>query len=261
VASIYPFRHQEGLAAGLRRLGVAQPFLLSRSAYAGSQRFGTAVWSGDIESSFEELGKQVRAGLAMALSGIPWWTTDIGGFMHGDGRDPAFRELLARWFQYGIFCPLCRLHGVREPVADHLAGGADNEPWSFGEETLSLLAPLLHLRQRLRPYVMRQMERAATDGLPPMRPLFCDFPEDPEAAGVEDQFLLGPHILVAPVLEAGARSRRLYLPAGRDWLDAWTGVAHRGGCWLEVEAPLGLIPVFLGDAGLLGLFAGGGHAG
>lgn len=254
VANIYPFCNQMAFSEGLATLGVENPFLLSRSAFAGSQRFGTAVWSGDIESSFEDLRQQVRAGLNMALSGIPWWTTDIGGFMNGNPGDPEFRELLVRWFEYGTFCPLFRLHGVREPVGSHLEGGGDNEVWSFGEEVYDLIAPCLFLRERLRPYIMRQMEQAAQDGTPPMRPVFYDFAEDPEAWQIDDQFMLGPDLMVVPVLEYQARRRDVRLPAGRTWINAWTGAEHLGGTVFEVEAAPGRIPVYVLDKALLACF-------
>ncbi|MGP1395523.1 MAG: TIM-barrel domain-containing protein [Inquilinaceae bacterium] len=185
------------------------------------------------------------------VCGIPWWTTDIGGFKGGDIRDPGFHELLIRWFQYGVFCPIFRLHGFRQDSLgdpalgrDFLFGGADNEIWSFGPEVEALLAACLHLRERLRPYVRDQMRAAHETGVPPMRPLLLEFPDDLEAFRVEDQFLLGPDLLVAPVLEAGARMRRVYLPAGETWRDAWTDQVHDGGIWTDVEAPIDRIPVF-----------------
>ncbi len=176
----------------------------------------------------------------MAMSGIPWWTTDIGGFHGGDIRTPYFRELIVRWFQYGAFCPIFRLHGYRVPMEKPMpATGAGNEVWSFGEEAYGILRELLFLRERLRPYLMRQMRVASEKGLPPMRPLFVDFPDDPACQTVEDQFLLGPDILVAPVLFEGARERKVYLPAGADWIDAKKGTPQPGGEWRQIRAPSG----------------------
>src|SRR5205814_6002855 len=137
---------------------------LCRSAWAGSQRYGAAVWSGDIDSTFEALQAQVRAGLNMAMSGIPWWTTDIGGFYGGDPDSPAYRELLIRWFQYSTFCPLFRLHGYRHLTTDAavmLHSGGPNEVWSFGEEAYAVVKDLLFLRERLRPYILEQMQLAS----------------------------------------------------------------------------------------------------
>ena len=243
VAGLYPFLHEQGFHEGMLAAGEKEPFFLCRSAWAGSQRFGAAVWSGDIQSTFEVLAGQVRAGLNMAISGIPWWTTDIGGFLNGDPSTPYFRELIVRWFQYGVFCPLFRLHGVRLPAVD--MSGADNEVWSFGDEAYEIIRGLMALRERLRPYIMRQMEVAHRDGIPPMRPLFVDFPSDPMAWQVEDQFLFGPDILVAPVTAMGQRERAVYFPAGTDWVHAWSGRKFIGGGSVLVAAPLEEIPVFV----------------
>jgi alpha-D-xyloside xylohydrolase len=253
VAGIYPLLHQQGFYEGLKREGETDVVLLCRSAWAGSQRYGAAVWSGDIASTFEALQAQVRAGLNIGLSGIPWWTTDIGGFHGGDPAAPYFRELIVRWFQYGAFCPLCRLHGLRLPTTGWDTGGP-NEVWSFGAEAYAILRELLFLRERLKPYIRAQMAVAAESGTPPMRPLFVDFPDDPACHAVEDQFLFGPDILVAPVLQQGATSRSVYLPAGAVWYDAWSGEARAGGAALTADAPLARIPVFVRDRALLAVF-------
>ena len=147
--------------------------------------------------------RRYAAGLNAGLSGIPWWTTDIGGFNGGDIHTPYFRELIVRWFQYGAFCPLFRLHGNRLPNLGPQYG-SPNEVWSFGEEAYGIIKDLLLLRERLRPYIMQQMRRAHEKGTPPMRPLFFDFPDDPVCIDVDDQFMFGPDLLVAPVLEQGA---------------------------------------------------------
>jgi alpha-D-xyloside xylohydrolase len=247
VAGLYPLLHQQAFYEGMRGEGEADVVNLCRSAWAGSQRYGAAVWSGDIPSTFDALRRSVPAGLNMALSGIPWWTTDIGGFMEGDVRTDYFKELIVRWFQYGVFCPLFRLHGVRLPL-NGLYGaqssGADNEVWSFGEKAYEIIRGLLFLREKLKPY-LRELNRAAHQrGTPPMRPLYFDFPADPAAANLADQFMLGPDLLVAPVTEQGAVSREVYLPAGADWVEAWTGQEQPGGQSLQAEAPLERIPVY-----------------
>jgi alpha-D-xyloside xylohydrolase len=254
VAGLYPLLHQQGFFDGMKAAGEQDVVLLCRSAWVGSQRYGAAVWSGDIASTFEALAAQVRAGLNIGLSGIPWWTSDIGGFHGGDPDSPYFRELIVRWFQYGVFCPLFRLHGMRQPTIGWDAGGP-NEVWSFGDEAYEIIRGLLFLRQRLRPYILEQMAAASRSGTPPMRPLFYDFPEDSGSSSVEDQFMFGPDILVAPVLVAGAASRSVYLPQGSDWFDAWTGAPLQGGVQVEANAPLARIPVFVRDSGLLPLFA------
>ncbi len=246
VANIYPLLHQAGFYESMRRAGESEVVTLSRSGWAGSQRFSSIIWSGDIASTFEALQAQVRAGLNMAMSGIPWWTTDIGGFHGGNIHTDYFRELIVRWFQYGVFCPIFRLHGYREPAQGPLPrSGADNEVWSFGEPAYQLITRMLALREKLRPYIQEQMEIASQSGLPPMRPLFVDFPASPACESIEDQFMFGPEILVAPVLHLGQRERSLYLPGGVRWLEAWTGQVYPGGQTVTVSAPLAQIPVFL----------------
>jgi len=249
VANLYPREHARTFAEGMRAEGETEVVTLCRSAWAGSQRHGAALWSGDIRSTFEALRDQVRAGLNVALSGIPWWTSDIGGFEGGDTESPAFRELIVRWFQYGAFCPLFRLHGFREPHMSLHPGmtGGPNEVWSFGDEAYAIIREVLLLRERLRPYVMVQMRAAHECGIPPMRPLFFDFPDDGRAWSVDDAFLFGPDLLVAPVLEHGARERDVYLPAGASWTDAWTGDRCEGGRTLRADAPLERVPLYLRD--------------
>jgi alpha-D-xyloside xylohydrolase len=249
VANIYPREHARAFYEGMKAKGEDDVLLFCRSAWAGSQRYGAAVWSGDIASTFESFRAQVRAGLNMAMSGIPWWTTDIGGFSGGDGDDPTFRELLVRWFQYGVFCPLTRLHGNRLPdstMGTAMTGGP-NEVWSFGDDVYEVLAEYLHMRERLRPYVHIQAKHASLTGTPMMRPLLVEFPTDPVSWEVDDEFMFGPDILVAPVLEQGARERAVYLPAGAQWTNAWTGEGLPGGTKVDIAAPLHQIPLFLRD--------------
>ncbi len=261
VGNIYPMLYAKAFYDGMTEEGIPDVINLARCAWAGSQRYGAAVWSGDIHSNFETLRIQVRAGLNMAISGIPWWTTDIGGFFGGDPNDGGFRELLIRWFQYGTFCPLFRLHGYRLPTGEGTEGEdtgmfdfntcGPNEVWSYGEDAYEILKGLMLLRERLRPYIMEQMRLAHEKGTPPMHPLFYDFPGDKEAWSIEDQFMLGPNILVAPVLYEGAVSRKVYLPSGAVWKDAYTGSRYTGGQYIEREAPLSVIPLFIrGDAGV-----------
>jgi alpha-D-xyloside xylohydrolase len=247
VGNAYPMLHARGFYEGMQAEGEQEIVLLCRSAWAGSQRYGALVWSGDIDSTFEDLRRQIPAGLNIGLSGIPWWTTDIGGFKNGDINSPSFRELIVRWFQFGVFCPVFRLHGIRQPgtMAGSEQTGAANEVWSFGDAEYEIIRHLLFLRERLRPYVMEQMRVAHSTGLPPMRPLFLDFPADPACWDIADQFLFGGDILVAPVVTEGARERDVYLPAGADWRDAWTGAPAAGGQWVTAAAPLELIPVYV----------------
>jgi alpha-D-xyloside xylohydrolase len=246
VANIYPLLHQRAFYEGMCSSGETDIVTLSRSGWAGSQRFGSVLWSGDIASTFEALQAQVRAGLNVAMSGIPWWTTDIGGFYGGDIQTEYFRELIVRWFQYGVFCPVFRLHGHRSPITRPLpSSGADNEIWSFGDTSYEILRELLFLRERLRPYIHQQMQIASKTGLPPMRPLFVDFPNDEMCETIEDQFMFGSEILVAPVLYEGMRERRVYLPTGTEWLDIGTGRVVSGGQWVTTPAPLEALPLYL----------------
>lgn len=250
VAGLYPLCQQRAIYEGMRAVGETEVLTLGRAAFAGSQRFGSALWSGDIHSTFEDLQQQVRAGLNAGLSGIPWWTTDIGGFFGGKVDSPYFRELIVRWFQYGVFCPLFRLHGWRNSSLPHPESGdptcgGPNEVWSFGERAYGIIRDLLFLRERLRPYLMEQMEAASRCGLPPMRPLFFDYPADPDAQAVDDEFLLGPDLLVAPVLVQGATDRKVYLPRGARWTDPWSARTFTGGQTVPAAAPLERIPLFL----------------
>lgn len=156
---------------------------------------------------------------------------------------------MVRWFQYGVFCPLFRLHGDREPrlPTGYAMTGGPNEVWSYGKAAYERIASALRLRERLRPYIHAQMRAASRHGIPPMRPLFVDFPKDPHAWRVEDQFLFGPDLLVAPILEPEARGREVYLPAGLTWTDAATGEKHDGGNTVAVPVNLDRIPVFVAE--------------
>ncbi|MDN4474776.1 glycoside hydrolase family 31 protein [Demequina sp. SYSU T00192] len=247
IANVYPREHARAFAEGMRGAGDDDVVLLCRSAWAGSQRYGAAVWSGDIGVTWESLAAQVRAGLNMSLSGIPWWTTDIGGFHGGVPEDPGYRELVVRWFQWAVFLPLFRLHGFREPRTALGASqtGGPNEVWSYGEEAYGLISRSLDLRESIRPYLDALMDEAAASGLPPMRTLFVEFPDDEAAWGIDDAYMLGSHVLVAPVTAPGATSRQVYLPAGTSWTEAETGAAHEGGTWVEAAAPSHAIPVFV----------------
>ena len=246
VGNVYPREHVRGFFEHMRELGETEIVCLVRSAWAGSQRYGALLWSGDIATSYESLRAQVCAGLNAGLSGIPWWTTDIGGFHGGDPDSPEYRELLTRWFQYAVFCPVLRMHGHREPREAFSAShsGGDNELWSYGEETYEVLVSQLQLRERLRPYVLAQMDEAARTGMPPMRPLFVSYPEDANCWTVDDQYLFGPDLMIAPILEAGARRRSVYLPEGESWVDAVSGVEYTGGQTISADAPIERIPVF-----------------
>ncbi len=249
VGNSYPVYYAKAVYDGMVSEGDSQPVSLIRCAWAGSARYGALVWSGDIVSNFECFNRQVRAGLSMAIAGIPWWTTDIGGFHGGNAEDPEFRELFIRWFQYGCFSPVMRLHGNRDPhvfFAEGEAGtGSANEIWSFGEEIFEISKRYIRLREQLRDYVREQMRQAHEKGTPVMRPLFYDFPEDLQSWDVDDTYMFGPDIYVAPVLQKGVLERPVYLPEGIDWIHAWSKERYQGGQTVSVAAPREEIPVFI----------------
>ena len=226
--NIYPREYARLFYEGQKQNGQDDIVNLIRCAWAGSQRYGALVWSGDIMSTYEDFRKQICAGIHMGLSGIPWWTTDIGGFHGGQIADEGFRELLVRWFQFGAFCPVMRLHGCRQPSSPIInrAGeeregtGADNEVWSFGDEAYPILVKFIRLRELLRNYTRSLMKQAHETGDPVIRALFYEFPDDKECWDITDSYLFGPDVLVAPVCHEKARSRRVYLPSGASWTRA-----------------------------------------
>ncbi|MDR0909827.1 MAG: family 31 glucosidase [Spirochaetaceae bacterium] len=251
VGNLYPQLYAKGFYEGQKASGQSEIVNLLRCAWAGSQRYGALVWSGDIHSNWETLRRQICAGLNMGMAGIPWWTTDIGGFAGGRTEDPAFQELLVRWFQWGCFCPVMRLHGDRLPAeiikrkdgSSNVNSGADNEVWSFGEANYKILEKYLHLREKLRAYIRQIMDEASEKGSPVMRPMFYEFPDDAQCFDLKDQYMFGSKYLVAPVLEAGCKTRQVYLPRG-NWTEIDTGKTYQGGATVTVNTPIESIPVF-----------------
>ncbi len=253
--NIYPKFHARMAFDGQRRDGVRDILNLVRCAWVGSAKYGVLVWSGDIESSFREMRVQIRNGLHMGVAGIPWWITDTGGFYGGDVRDPVFRELLVRWFQWAVYTPILRMHGDRLPSKGPLAGdtdhgggfcpsGADNELWVYGEEIYGILRRYLDIREGLKPYIVRAARETVETGLPMLRAMFLEFPGDPECWRTDDQYMFGPDYLVAPVTEYGTRERRVYLPRGR-WQPCDGGrVIESAGQYVTASAPLDYMPVY-----------------
>ena len=260
VSNIYCVGFAKAFYDGLKAQG-EEVCNLVRCAWLGSQRYGVVLWSGDIASTFDSLRKQLKAGLNVAMCGIPWWTTDIGGFINGDPESEEFRELMIRWFEFGVFCPIFRLHGFRlpYPVRDILnpdgycGSGGPNEVWSFGEEAYEIIRRYMYVREELKPYIMKQMKLASEDGTPVMRPLFYDFCGDKNVYDIGDEYMFGPDLLVAPVVGLGARKRMVYLPEGCRWKDAGTGMVYDGGTRIEADAPLDTIPLFLKEDARLSL--------
>lgn len=253
VGNLYPIGYAKAFYDGMTAAGQKQVVNLLRCTWAGGQRYGALVWSGDIASSFGSMRNQLVAGLSMGIAGIPWWTTDIGGFHGGNPSDESFRELFARWFAWGAFCPVMRLHGDREPRKPQVGttGGAtclsgwDNEIWSYGDRVYEICKKYIGIRERLRPYVRGLMEEAHESGMPLLRALFLEFPEDEKVWLISDEYMFGDSILVAPVLYEGLEEREVYLPQNAKWREYETGKIYEGGQTVTSACPLEIIPIFI----------------
>jgi alpha-D-xyloside xylohydrolase len=237
-ANVYPLFHTMGVSEGQQAASQEKRvFILSRSAYAGAQRYGVTAWSGDVLSDWVTFQRQIPAGLNYAISGMPYWTTDIGGFISGGNlNDPKFRELFVRWFQFGAFSPIFRVHGTRNP--------SENELWSYGPDAEKILVDYDNLRYRLMPYIYSQAWQVTSNHGTLMRPLVMDWREDVEAQNTGDEYLFGPAILVSPVTTEGATSRTVYLPHAT-WYDFWTGEKQEGGKRIQADAPIEKLPLFV----------------
>jgi alpha-D-xyloside xylohydrolase len=236
--NVYPFEHTLGVQEHWKAQDKnKRVFLLTRSAFLGQQRVGATVWSGDVYGTYWGLSHQVPAGLNFALSGYPYWTTDIGGYWppHEDPlADPAFQELYARWFEFGTFCPIFRTHGHRP----------HNELWAF-DKVEPIVVSYDKLRYRLMPYIYSLAWKVTSEDYTIQRPLVMDWRTDPNVWNVGDQFMFGPAILVNPVLKADATKRNVYLPKAAAWYDFWTGKSFTGGQDIEADAPLDRVPLFV----------------
>jgi alpha-D-xyloside xylohydrolase len=242
-ANLYPLMTTTAVYEGQRQVTQEKRvFILTRSASPGMQRNAAAAWSGDIAATWHSFRRQIPAGLNYSLSGLPYWTTDIGGFVGGNPTLPAYRELFVRWFEYGAFCPIFRVHGTRTTNT--------NELWSYGSQAQTILTKYDALRYRLMPYIYSVAWRVTHQGYTMMRPLVMDFPDDAEARDIGNQFLFGPAILVNPVTDPGVHSRRLYLPSAT-WYNFWTGRRRAGGRFITAPAPLGTLPLFVRAGSIL----------
>lgn len=254
--NVYPLFHTAAIYDGFRRdEPQKRALILSRDAYLGAQRNGDIVWSSDIYPTWDTLRRQIPTGLDVTASGIPYWSNDTGGWQylpavhhpaHKPLLDPSdaratvggyddYPELYTRWFEYATFLPIMRTHGSRPA----------NEVWSYGRQAEPILEKYLRLRYELMPYIYSLGYKTWQTGAPIMRALPLDFPADPKVADLRDEYMLGPALLVAPVVEQGATSREVYLPAGTDWYDWWTGKRLKGGQTITAEAPIETIPVFV----------------
>jgi alpha-D-xyloside xylohydrolase len=236
VFNAYPLMHTTGVYEGQRAgTSAKRVFILTRSAYAGQQRNAAVAWSGDIQGNWDVFRKQIPAGLNFTASGIPYWNTDIGGFFGGNPADPKYAELFTRWFQFGAFCPMFRVHGTSQP----------KEMWRFDEATQNILIACDRLRYHLLPYIYSVSWQVTDQGYTMMRPLVMDFRADTNVFSIPDQFLFGPALMVCPVTQAKAVNRNVYLPAGTAWTDFWTGKTQPGGQILETASPIETLPLFV----------------
>ena len=218
-----------------------RPYMITRCATVSQHQYGTAVWSGDIPATWEELRNQVTAGLNFSAVGCPYWTSDIGGYSGGDPSDPKYRELFTRWFQYGTFCSIFRAHGRRYPGKTE----TPNEPWSYGPEAEKILTAYIDMRYKLLPYIYSLSAMTTQTDYNPMRLLAYDFAQDSKVLDIKDQFMYGPAFMACPVLAAGKTHREVYLPKGLDWIDYWTDATYPGGATITADAPIEKMPLYV----------------
>jgi alpha-D-xyloside xylohydrolase len=212
--------------------------ILSRSAFPGQQRYGVINWSGDIGGTWDVFRNQIVAGLNFTITGLPYWTTDIGGFFR-PGRsqytDLKFHELLTRWYQWGTFNPIFRMHGYQ----------TETEPWKYGQTVEDNMRKMLNLRYRLLPYIYSEAWQVTKNGSTMMRPMVMDFNGETDAVKQPYEYMFGKAFLVAPITEAAATQRDVYLPKAAAWYDFWTGKRFTGGQTIKTDAPLDKIPLFV----------------
>lgn len=254
VYNIYPYCHAKGMYDGHRKDLKDRVFILTRSAYLGTHQFGTAFWSSDIYPEWDVLERQIACGVNFCASGLPYWSSDIGGWqkfqkdriapavdllIESDqgprGMYPDYPEMYVRWFQYGAFCPTFRAHGTR----------SENEVWSYGPQVEEILVDYLNLRYHLMPYIYSQAWNATANNTPVMRGLFVDYMSDEKVLNIKDEYLFGPSLLVAPVVHPGQSSRTVYLPKGSDWYDFWTNKKFPGGSSVTASAPIETLPLYV----------------
>ncbi|MGR4863454.1 glycoside hydrolase family 31 protein [Caulobacter sp. LARHSG274] len=236
VYNAYPLMHTTGVFEGqLKDAPGKRPFILTRSAWLGQQRNAAVTWSGDIHGDWDVFRRQIPAGLNFVASGIPYWNTDIGGFFGGEPADPNYRELFVRWFQFGAFTPMFRVHGT----------GPAKEIWRFDEPAQQILRRSVELRYRLLPYIYATSWQVTAKGYTMMRPLEMDFAADPLAWNIPDQYLFGPNLMINPVTQRGAETRTVYLPGAAPWYDFWTGRRHQAGTTVTAAAPLDRLPIYV----------------
>ena len=218
--------------------------ILTRSAFSGQQRYGVINWSGDIGGDWDAYKRQIVAGLNFSITGLPYWTTDIGGFFRpGNAQytDKNFHELLLRWFQWGTFNPVFRMHGYM----------SETEPWKYGAEMESNMRQMLNLRYRLLPYIYSEAWQITSNGSTLMRPMVMDFANDKNAVAQAYQYMFGQSILVTPTIEADVRKQKVYLPNTDTWYDFWTGKKYDGGQTVMADAAIDKIALFVKAGSIL----------
>ena len=253
VSNLYPQLYSRAFYDGMRKENRGPVVNLLRCAWAGSQKYGNVIWSGDVPSTFEAFADQLQCGLNMGLAGIPWWTTDIGGFMTEDAGDPDFRQLLIRWYQFAVYSPVLRMHGDRGPYnipplddrdwgGGYLHTGQPNELWSYGEDNYVIMKKYYGIRIGMHEYIKKLFEEAHTNGSPLLRAMFYEFPDDERCWELQDQYMFGEKYLVAPILRLNEWKRDVYLPAGK-WKLTSTKEIFEGGRTISVDAPIDYMPV------------------
>ena len=242
VFNAYPLEHTKGVYEGQRAESPdKRAFILTRSAFAGQQRNAAVTWSGDTTGTWEIFRKQIPAGLNFVASGIPYWNTDIGGFFADNPANPKYAELFTRWFQFGTFCPMFRVHGT----------GYSKELWRFKEDTQNILISYDQLRYHLLPYIYSDSWQVTSAGGTMMRPLVMDFRTDANVFNIPDQFMFGPALMACPVMQPGVTSRSVYLPKGATWFDFWTGATNAGGQTVTAASPMETMPLFVRAGSIL----------
>ena len=238
VRNAYPLYVTKAIYEGQRGTTDRKRVLIfTRSAYTGQQRYAAISWSGDISANWITFQRQIPAGLSFSMSGLPYWTTDGGGFFRPKDQytNEAYHELLVRWFQYAAFCPIFRVHGWI----------SNAEIWNYGPRVLDIATQYDELRYHLLPYIYSSAWGVTSKGETLMRALPLEYSSDPGSRAVSDQFLFGSALLINPVTTEGAKQRTVYLPAGSGWIDFWTGKREKGGQSVTAEAPLDRIPIFV----------------
>ena len=237
VRNVYPLLVNKTVYEGLKEAG-KEPMILTRCGFAGIQRYGSAMWSGDVGNDWETFRRQLTAGLGMQAAGIPWWTYDAGGFFRPRDQytNQDYIERMLRWIETSVYLPLMRVHGYM----------SNTEPWNYGPEAQAIITQCLKERERLQPYIQKCAERVSTEGYTLMRPLVFDFADDPEALRQKYEYMFGPDLLISPVTEPGVTEWSTYLPKNPGgWRDQHTGQHYDGGQTIKTPVSKACIPVFI----------------